>query len=113
MIETPPSQQFQLGLLALQNQLVSQSSLVSAFETWWTDRSRDLGQILIETGAISNASHQQLIKLIGETNRDSNSTSREEGHNRNRGGIRGSVATEAYLSGMELSKATLNPVSAG
>jgi serine/threonine protein kinase/tetratricopeptide (TPR) repeat protein len=107
MIETPPSQQFQLGLLALQNQLVSQSSLVSAFETWWTDRSRDLGQILIETGAISNASHQQLIKLIGETNRDSNSTSREEGHNRNRGGIRGSVATEAYLSGMELSKATL------
>ena len=108
MIETPASQQFQLGLLALQNQLVSQSTLVAAFETWWTDRSRQFGQILVELGAISDASHQELVKLIEETNPTANvnSTLREYGPERAGKKVDGSVATDLPRPSQDESKAT-------
>lgn len=109
MIETPASQQFQLGLLALQNQLISPSTLVAAFETWWTDRSRQFGQILIDLGAISDASHRELAKLIKETNSTANvnSTLRTYEPERASESVAGSVATDLLLSGLDVSKATM------
>ena len=109
MNETSASRQFQLGLLALQNQLVSQSTLVAAFETWWSDRSRQFGQILVELGAISDASHQELVKLLGDTHsiekRDSTIRDCESDLANAMGDA--SVATERVVPGMDLSAATL------
>ena len=40
------------GLLALQNNFIDRDTLVAAFAAWVTDKSRDLGRILLERGAV-------------------------------------------------------------
>jgi hypothetical protein len=43
-----------IGLLALQNALIDQATLVAAFHAWSRDRSRPLAEILAAQGAIDN-----------------------------------------------------------
>jgi hypothetical protein len=48
------------GLLALQNNFVGRDTLVAAFAAWVTDESRDLGRILLESGAVDAETHAVL-----------------------------------------------------
>ena len=52
-----------IGLLALQNGLVDQSVLVSAFRAWSRDRSRPLADILVDQGAIDAGERSLLLGL--------------------------------------------------
>jgi serine/threonine protein kinase len=52
-----------LGLLALQNTFIDREALVAAFTVWFTDKSRDLGQILLEDGALDAETHALLEAL--------------------------------------------------
>ena len=45
------------GLLALQNHFIDRDALVAAFGAWVTDKSRDLGRILLERGAVDAETH--------------------------------------------------------
>ena len=43
------------GLLALQNNFIDRNGLVAAFDAWVTDKTKPLGQILLDRGALSPA----------------------------------------------------------
>jgi len=45
------------GLLALQNNFIDRDTLVAAFAAWVTDKSRDLGRLLLERGAVDAETH--------------------------------------------------------
>ncbi|MEQ1824689.1 MAG: protein kinase [Pirellula sp.] len=109
MLDSPAAQQFQLGLLALQNQLVSQSTLVTAFESWWADRSRQFGQILVDLGAISAESHLELVKLVADSKRmdDDNSTWQDYDRKRAYGVFDRSVETDVSNAEKNVSIATI------
>jgi eukaryotic-like serine/threonine-protein kinase len=51
------------GLLALQNNFIDRDSLVTAFAAWVTDKSRDLGRILLERGAV-DAETRALLEAL-------------------------------------------------
>ena len=51
------------GLLALQNNFIDRDTLVAAFAAWVTDKSRDLGRILLERGAVDAETHALLEAL--------------------------------------------------
>jgi serine/threonine protein kinase len=55
-----------LGLLALQNNFIDRDALLAAFNSWVADRSRSLGQILLERGALSPSRHLLLEALVAE-----------------------------------------------
>jgi len=55
-----------LGLLALQNHFIDRDTLVGAFDSWIADRSRGLGQVLLERGALSPMRRQLLDALVEE-----------------------------------------------
>ncbi len=52
-----------LGLLALQNNFIDRDALVSAFAAWVTDKSRDLGRILLDRGSVDAETHKLLEAL--------------------------------------------------
>ncbi|MGP0068029.1 MAG: tetratricopeptide repeat protein [Isosphaeraceae bacterium] len=54
------------GLLALQNNFVSRESLQTAFTAWIADRSRPLGRVLRDLGALDECRHALLEALIAE-----------------------------------------------
>jgi serine/threonine protein kinase/Flp pilus assembly protein TadD len=54
------------GLLALQNNFIDRDALLAAFNSWVADRSRSLGQILLERGALSRSRHMLLEALVEE-----------------------------------------------
>src|SRR5262249_56002176 len=54
-----------LGILALQNNFIDREALLAAFNAWVMDKSRPLGQILLDRGALSAARHAVLLKLVG------------------------------------------------
>jgi len=54
------------GLLALQNDFVSREELVTATSVWLLDKSRSLGDILRERGAIAEDEHQLLSALVAK-----------------------------------------------
>jgi serine/threonine protein kinase len=54
------------GLLALQNHFIDRDALLGAFNTWLADRSRALGQVLLERGALSPSRHGLLEALVAE-----------------------------------------------
>jgi eukaryotic-like serine/threonine-protein kinase len=109
MNDTSVPQQFKLGLLALHNQLVTEATLISAFETWWSDRSRQFGEILVEQGAISDESHQELIRLVGAPHsiESRNSTISEFESGRAGAMDDASIPTELLVPGRDVSMATL------
>ena len=51
------------GLLALQNNFIDREALLAAFAAWVTDKSRDLGRILLERGAVDAETHALLEAL--------------------------------------------------
>jgi WD40 repeat protein/serine/threonine protein kinase len=55
-----------LGILALQNNFVGRTALLAAFNAWVADKSRPLGQILVDQGAIDRARHELLEALVQE-----------------------------------------------
>ncbi|WP_165068826.1 serine/threonine-protein kinase [Paludisphaera rhizosphaerae] len=55
-----------LGLLALQNDFVSRDALVAAFAAWVADRSRPLGRLLLDAGALSPPRLRLLEALAAE-----------------------------------------------
>jgi len=54
------------GLLALQNNFIDRETLLSAFNAWVADKSKSLGQILLDRGALSPARHAALEMLVNE-----------------------------------------------
>ena len=54
------------GLLALQNAFIGHEVLLAAFTAWVADKSRALGGILLERGAIDSPRHALLEALVGE-----------------------------------------------
>ena len=51
------------GMLALQNNFIDRETLVAAFAAWVTDKSRDLGRLLLERGAVDTETHALLEAL--------------------------------------------------
>jgi hypothetical protein len=51
------------GLLALQNNFVDRDALLGALNTWLVDKSRHLGRILLERGALDTDTHALLEAL--------------------------------------------------
>ena len=52
------------GILALQNNFINRDDLLSAFTSWVGDKSRSIGQILINRGALKPELHELLTTLI-------------------------------------------------
>ena len=59
--------QLLLGTLALHSSLVSQDSLQKSFRTWVTDKSRDLGELLLEQGTLNRKQLILLANLVAES----------------------------------------------
>jgi hypothetical protein len=55
-----------VGLLALQNGLIDQDQLVSAFRSWTRNRSRAIAELLVEQGAL-DAEERALLEGLAET----------------------------------------------
>ena len=60
------AQSLLFGLLALQNNFIDRETLLAAFNAWVADKSRSLGQILLDRGALSPARHAVLQSLVQE-----------------------------------------------
>ncbi len=54
------------GLLALHNNFINRDTLLAAFNTWLTDKSKHLGSILLEAGALDGTRHALLESLVTE-----------------------------------------------
>ena len=54
------------GLLALQNNFIDRDALLAAFNAWIADRSRGLGAMLLDRGALSPSRHMLLEALVEE-----------------------------------------------
>ena len=54
------------GLLALQNRFIDRNGLVAAFDAWVSDKTRPLGQILLDRGTLSPARYAALELLVQE-----------------------------------------------
>ena len=54
------------GLLALQNNFIDRDALLAAFNTWVADKSRPLGGVLLDRGALDVPRHALLEALVGE-----------------------------------------------
>jgi serine/threonine protein kinase len=54
------------GLLALQNNFTDRDALLSAFSTWVADKSRSVGDILLERGELDGSRHALLSALVSE-----------------------------------------------
>jgi WD40 repeat protein/serine/threonine protein kinase len=52
------------GILALQNNFVDSDSLLAAFNAWFVDKTRPLGRILVELGALDRARHDRLCDVV-------------------------------------------------
>jgi eukaryotic-like serine/threonine-protein kinase len=52
------------GILALQNGLIEQADLIAAFQCWTTERSRPMGQVLLDRGALSRDDRTMLDGLV-------------------------------------------------
>src|SRR3954471_19190647 len=55
-----PARNLLFGLLAFQSNFIDRRALLAAFDAWTGDRSRALGRVLVEQGAISG----DLLALI-------------------------------------------------
>jgi serine/threonine-protein kinase len=60
------AQSLLFGLLALQNNFIDRDTLLAAFNAWVADKSKSLGQILLDRGALSPARHAVLMELVRE-----------------------------------------------
>jgi len=72
-LDSPPikppvsaAQSLLFSLLALQNNFIDRDTLLAAFNAWVADKSKSLGQILLDRGALSPARHALLASLVAE-----------------------------------------------
>ena len=61
-----PDRDLLLGILALQLDFVARTDLVGALQAWNADRSRPLGEVLVERNALSQRRRVLLDELTGE-----------------------------------------------
>jgi len=61
-----PARNLLFGLLALQNSFIDRDALLAAFNAWLADKSRPLGTILRERGALDGPRYALLEALVGE-----------------------------------------------
>ncbi len=54
------------GLLAMQNRFIDRDGLLGAFDAWVADKTKPLGQILLDRGALSLARYAVLEQLVQE-----------------------------------------------
>src|SRR4051794_39963355 len=66
MAENEVTRSLLLGLLALREGLVDAPALLGAFDAWCIDRSRSLGQILRERGALATKDWDRLVTSVEE-----------------------------------------------
>ncbi len=66
MAPADTSRNLLFGLLALQNNFVDRDTLLGAFNSWVADKSRSLGQILLERRALTRNRHNLLERLVEE-----------------------------------------------
>jgi serine/threonine-protein kinase len=59
-----PERDLLFGILALQNGLIEQADLIAAFQCWTTERSRPMGQVLVERGSLSPDDRTMLDGLV-------------------------------------------------
>src|SRR5262249_14781077 len=52
------------GIMAVQNDFVSRDALIEAMGTWVLDKSKTLGEILVERGALTSEHHALLTSLV-------------------------------------------------
>ncbi len=52
------------GLLAFQNGFIDRTALLAAFNTWVSDKTRPIADLLEENGALSPDAHQALLALV-------------------------------------------------
>ena len=64
MAEPNFDRQLLLALLALQNTLITEAQLLSAFRTWLLDKSRDVIDVLIDEGALTSSACDALKSLV-------------------------------------------------
>ncbi len=60
------SESLLFGLLALQNSSIDRDGLLAAFNAWVADKTRPLGQILLDRGALSPGRYAALELLVQE-----------------------------------------------
>ena len=60
----PADHDLLFGILALQNGLIDQADLIAAFQLWSKDRSRPLGVVLVDRGAMVEADRVMLESLV-------------------------------------------------
>src|SRR5947209_3593090 len=66
MVKIAADRDLLLGLLGLQTNLIDQADLVAAFHTWSRDRSRPMGQVLVDSGALDPGRRALLDSLVEE-----------------------------------------------
>ena len=66
MSQNQPARNLLLGILALQNNFIDRDGLLAAFNSWAADKSRSLGQVLLERGMLTLNRHTLLEALVEE-----------------------------------------------
>jgi serine/threonine-protein kinase len=66
MTPNQPAPNLLFGILALQNNFIDRDGLLTAFHAWVADRSRSLGQILVELGKLTDSRQALLEALVRE-----------------------------------------------
>src|SRR5215469_2703842 len=64
MIPSPADSTLLFGLLALRTGLVSQEALLASLRAWTADKTRPLGQLLCEQGALAAEDREPLEALL-------------------------------------------------
>lgn len=68
VLEQKPDISFSLlfGLVALQNNFIDRDALLTAFNRWVADKTKAIGKILVDSGALTIARHDLLESLVIE-----------------------------------------------
>src|SRR5262249_48741025 len=66
MAPAPADRNLLFGILALQMDFITRDDLIAAMHDWAADKTRPLGQILCDRGALSRARHDLLEALVEE-----------------------------------------------
>jgi eukaryotic-like serine/threonine-protein kinase len=61
-----PALNLLFGLLALQNNFIDRDTLLAAFNSWVTDKTHSIGQLLVERGVLDRNRHTMLEALVQE-----------------------------------------------
>jgi len=64
MAELDSERNLLFGIFALQNGLIDQADFIAAFQCWTKERSRPMGQILVDRGALNPDDRAMLDGLV-------------------------------------------------